>query len=113
MEGSLGKGGVISKFGVKSILAKFQTLAAMGIRAEMQFLACCVSLGISVLRMRVLNFVLCTSYNRVIFGARAVQQLPISLVCVLNLLWPFPGLYLPTFVILSTSYCFKVVALDA
>ena len=92
MGGSLGKGGVISKFGVKSILVKLQTLAAMGIRAEMQFLACCVSLGISVLRMRVLNFVLCTSYNRVIFGARAVQQLPISLVCVLNLLWPFPGL---------------------
>ena len=107
MEGSLGKGGVISKFGVKSILVKLQTLAAMGIRAEMQFLACSVSLGISVLRMRVLNFVLCTSYNRMIFGARAVQQLPISLV------WPFPALYLPTFVILSTSYCFKVVALDA
>ena len=80
------------KFGVKSILVKLQTLAAMGILAEMQFLACCVSLGISVLRMRILNFVLCTSYNRVIFGARAVQQLPISLVCVLNLLWPFPGL---------------------
>ena len=55
MEGSLGKGGVISKFGVKSILVKLQTLAAMGIRAEMQFLACCVSLGISVLRMRVLT----------------------------------------------------------
>ena len=47
MEGSLGKGGVISKFGVKSInvqqvsgvlpilLVKLQTLAAMGIRAEM------------------------------------------------------------------------------
>ena len=52
MEGSLGKGGDISKFGVKSILVKLQTLAAMGIRAEMQFLACCVSLGISVLRMR-------------------------------------------------------------
>ena len=80
------------KFGVKPILVKLQTLAAMGIRAEMQFLDCCVSLGISVLRMRVLNFVLCTSYNRVIFGARGVQQLPISLVCVLNLLWPFPGL---------------------
>ena len=64
MEGSLGKGGVISKFGVKSILVKLQTLAAMGIRAEMQFLACCVSLGISVLRMRVLNFVQSRDFRR-------------------------------------------------
>ena len=30
-------------------MVKLQTLAVMGIRAEMQFLACCVSLGISVL----------------------------------------------------------------
>ena len=35
----------LQKFGVKHIVVKLQTLAAVGIRAEMQFLACCVSLG--------------------------------------------------------------------
>ena len=80
------------KFGIKPIVVKLRAFAAVGISAEMQFLACCVSLGISVLRMRILNFVLCTSYNRVIFDLRAAQQLPISLVCNLNLLWAFPGL---------------------
>ena len=81
------------KFGVKHIVVKLQTLAAVGIRAEMQFLACCVSLGKYFRATHAqLNFVLCTLYNRVIFGARAMQQLPISLVCDLNLLWPFPGL---------------------
>ena len=82
------------KFGVKHIAIKLQTLAAVGIRAEMQFLACCVSLGKyfrathAHTELRTLHFV----QSRVIFGARAAQQLPISLVCDLNLLWPFPGL---------------------
>ena len=81
------------KFGVKHIVVKVQTLAAVGIRAEMQFLACCVSLGKyfrathAHTELRTLHFV----QSRV-FGARAAQQLPISLVCDLNLLWPFPGL---------------------
>ena len=66
-------------------MVKLQTLAAVGIRAEMQFLVCCVSLGISLLRMRILNFVLCTLHDCVYFSARAAQQLPISLVCDLNL----------------------------
>ena len=49
------------KFGVKHIVVKLQMLAAVGIRAEMQFLACFVSLGkYSVLRMCILNFALCT-----------------------------------------------------
>ena len=37
------------RFGVKHIVVKLQTLAAVGICAEMQFLACCVSLGKSML----------------------------------------------------------------
>ena len=45
------------KFGVKHILVKLQTLAVVGIHAEMQFLAYCASLGISMLRMHILNFV--------------------------------------------------------
>ena len=69
------------KFGVKHTVVKLQTLDAVGMRDAVS------SLGISVLRMRILNFVLCTLYGRVIFGARAALQLPIS-----HLLWPFPGL---------------------
>ena len=79
------------KFGVKHIVVKVQTLAAVGIRAEMQFLACCVSLG-KYFRATHAHTELRTLHNRVIFGARAAQQLPISLVCDLKLLWPFPGL---------------------
>ena len=68
------------KFGVKHIVVKIQTLTAVGIRAEMQFLACCVSLG---------KYFRATHAHTELFGARAAQQLPISLVCDLNL---FPGL---------------------
>ena len=49
------------KFEVKHTVVKLQMLAGVGIRAEMQFLACFVSLGkYSVLRMRILNFALGT-----------------------------------------------------
>ena len=48
------------KFGAKYIVVQLQTVTAVGIRAEMQFPDCCLSWGISVLRMRILNFVLCT-----------------------------------------------------
>ena len=61
------------KFGVKHVVVKLQTLAAVEIHAEMQFLAYCISLSISMLRMHILNFVLCTLYDRVIFGTWAAQ----------------------------------------
>ena len=59
-------------------MVKLQTLAAVGIRAEMQFLVCFVSLGISLLRMRVLNFVLCTLHDCLYFqctGSAAAAHL--------------------------------------
>ena len=60
------------------LMVKLQTLAAVGIRAEMQFLVCCVSLGISLLRMRILNLVLCTLHDCVYFqrtGSAAAAHL--------------------------------------
>ena len=59
-------------FGVKHMVIKLETVAAVAIRAEMKFLASCLSQGISVLRMRILNFVLRTTL--VIFGVRAVHS---------------------------------------
>ena len=58
------------KYGVKHIVVKHQTLAAVGIRAEMQFLACFVSLGkYSVLCMHILHFVLSRDFRRMGSGS--------------------------------------------
>ena len=57
----------VSVRGGSTVLVKLQALAAVGIRAEMQFLACCVSLGKyfrathAHTELRTLHFVHCIS----------------------------------------------------